>query len=158
MKAFTSLTLALAAEASYRKVIATSEAPGAIGPYSQGIAVEDRFGNGMIYAAGQIGIVPATGKLIEGGITPEATQVMANIKAILNAGNANMDNIVECTVLMLDFDDYDAFNAVYGKSFNDLTAPARAAFQVVKLPLGARVEVKCSAVTSWSPEANLILQ
>ena len=83
---------------------------------------------------------------------------MANIKAILAAGGATMDNIVECTVLMLDMDDYDNFNAVYAENFNNDTAPARAAFQVVRLPLDAVVEVKCSATTNWNTAVPLPLQ
>ena len=129
-----------------RTVLATPDAPSAIGPYSQGIMIEYSSGEGEIKAAGQVGIIPSTGELAAGGITPETKQLMENIKAILKAGGAKMSDITECSCLLADLNDYAAFNKVYETYFNADSAPARAAFQVVKLPKGARAEVKCSAI------------
>eukprot|EP00854_Cymbomonas_tetramitiformis_P020529 gene20529-24605_t len=100
-----------------RSVISTPDAPKAIGPYSQGIVVEFASGEKTIHAAGQIGLDPHTGELVTGGVTNETARAMANIKAIMTAGGATMSDIVECTCLLADLQEYSAFNAVYAKSF-----------------------------------------
>jgi len=128
--------------------IKTSLAPAAIGPYSQGVLTE----RGVLYAAGQIGLDPATGRLLE-GVTPQATQALANVAAIFDAAQNvsghrfSIRNATECVVALADIDDYAEVNKVYTSAFSGAHAfPARAAFQVGALPKNARVEVKCTGV------------
>ena len=142
---FIQASLAIVAAKFSKTVISTPDAPGAIGPYSQGIMSTNDNGDAILYAAGQIGLVPSTGVLAEGGITGETKQLMENIKAIMTAGGATMADILECNCLLADLGEYDAFNQVYGSYFDADEAPARAAFQVAELPKGARAEVKCTA-------------
>ena len=100
----------------------------------------------MIHAAGQIGLEPATGELAPGGIKGEGVQAMNNVQAIIMAvPGASMSNIFECTVLMANFSEYATFNDIYATYFPKDDPPARAAYQVAKLPKDALVEVKCSA-------------
>ena len=122
-----------------KKIISTPHAPKAIGPYSQ--AVET---NGTLFISGQIPIDPATGKFVEGGITEQTEQVMKNIGAILKAAGYEYCDVVKSTCLLSDMDNFAAMNAVYGKYYPE-NPPARAAFAVVKLPLGALVEVETVA-------------
>ncbi len=123
-----------------REVIATPDAPAAIGPYSQAIRVGER-----LYLSGQIAIDPATGKMIEGG-TPEQTRlVLSNAQAVLEAAGLTLRDVVQAQVFLADLDDYKAMNAVYA-SFFDESPPARAAVQVARLPLDARVEIMLTAV------------
>lgn len=99
----------------------------------------------MIHAAGQIGLVPSTGKLATGGIVGEGQQAMSNVQAIIQSvPGASMDDITDCTVLMASLSEYATFNTIYAKYFGSLP-PARAAYQVAALPKDARVEIKCSA-------------
>lgn len=128
--------------------VKTADAPAAIGPYSQGI-VTDR---GVLYAAGQIGIDPKTGELVD-GVTPQATRALANVAAIFKAAQKwlgpqfSLLNATECLVALADIADYAEVNKVYAAAFDGATAfPARAAFQVGALPKNARVEVKCTGV------------
>lgn len=123
-----------------REVIATPDAPAAIGPYSQAIRVGER-----LYLSGQIAIDPATGKMIEGG-TPEQTRlVLSNAQAVLEAAGFTLRDVVQAQVFLADLDDYKAMNAVYA-TFFDEGPPARAAVQVARLPLDARVEIMLTAV------------
>ena len=134
-----------AADALKRTAIKTPNAPGAIGPYSQGILITLASGERMIHAAGQIGLDPKTGALAPGGIVKEGQQAMDNVEAIIQSvPGASMGDVYECAVLMANLTEYAAFNVVYAKYFSD-EPPARAAYQVAQLPKGARVEVKCSA-------------
>lgn len=121
------------------KVIATEKAPKAIGPYSQAIEV-----NGMLFISGQIPIDPATGKIIEGGINEQSEQVMKNIGAILHEAGYDYKDVVKSTCLLSDMDNFAAMNAVYGKYYAE-NPPARAAYAVVKLPLGVLVEIETIA-------------
>mmetsp|Transcript_13216 Transcript_13216/g.26268 ORF Transcript_13216/g.26268 Transcript_13216/m.26268 type:complete len:152 (+) Transcript_13216:233-688(+) len=139
------LTLLSLVSSLKRGVVSTPDAPAAIGPYSQAITLTYASGETIVQAAGQIGLDPATGTLVEGGIEAEATRAMENIKAIMTAAGASMGEIVECTVLMTDLDDYAALNEIYATYFDEDNAPARAAVQVVKLPANATAEIKCSA-------------
>ncbi|HEU0114466.1 MAG TPA: RidA family protein [Thermomicrobiales bacterium] len=123
-----------------RRLIATNDAPAAIGPYSQAIVA-----NGFVYAAGQVPLDPATGKLVEGDITAQAERVMQNLEAVLAAAGSSFAQVVKTTCFLADLNDYPAFNAVYGSRFAD-APPARSTVQVAKLPLGALVEVECIAV------------
>ena len=122
-----------------KKIINTEKAPKAIGPYSQ--AVET---NGMLFISGQIPIDPATGKFVDGGITEQTEQVMRNIGAILQEAGYEFQDVVKSTCLLSDMDNFAAMNAVYGKYYPE-NPPARAAYGVVKLPLGALIEIETIA-------------
>ncbi len=122
-----------------KKVIATTNAPEALGPYSQAIEA-----NGMLFASGQIPIDPATGKCVEGGIVEQTTQVLKNIAAVLEAAGYTKEHVVKCTVLMQDLEDFTAMNEVYGQFFTS-AQPARSTFQVAALPLGVKIEVEVIA-------------
>jgi 2-iminobutanoate/2-iminopropanoate deaminase len=122
-----------------KKVISTEFAPKAIGPYSQ--AIEK---NGFLYISGQVPIDPAIGKVIEGGIKEQTEQVMTNIGAILKAAGYTFSDVVKCTCLLSDMNNFGAMNEVYGKYFES-EPPARAAYGVVKLPLGALIEIEVIA-------------
>jgi 2-iminobutanoate/2-iminopropanoate deaminase len=122
-----------------REIIATSAAPAAIGPYSQGVST-----GALIFTAGQIGLNPATGKLAE-GIEAQAHQVMANLAAILAAAGSSLDLVVKTTIFLQDMADFAAVNAIYGAAFN-VTPPARSTVQVAGLPLGALVEIEAIAL------------
>ncbi len=117
----------------------TPDAPKAVGPYSQAVEV-----NGMLFISGQIPIDPATGKFVEGGIAEQTEQVMKNIGAILHAAGYQFSDVVKSTCLLSDMDNFAAMNAVYGRYYPE-NPPARAAYGVVKLPLGALVEIETIA-------------
>jgi 2-iminobutanoate/2-iminopropanoate deaminase len=121
------------------EVVATDRAPGAIGPYSQGIKVGT-----LLFTAGQIPLDPATGKLVEGDIVPQTEQVLRNLKAILEAAGTSMSSVVKTTCFLADFDDFARFNEVYARHFGD-NRPARSTIQAARLPAGAGVEVECVA-------------
>jgi 2-iminobutanoate/2-iminopropanoate deaminase len=123
-----------------KKIISTPDAPKSIGPYSQAVEA-----NGILFISGQIPLDPATGKLVEGGITEQTEQVMKNIGAILEAAGMTYANVVKSTCLLADMDYFAAMNAVYGK-FYSVDPPARAAYSVVKLPLGSLIEIETIAV------------
>lgn len=123
-----------------KKVITTQHAPAAIGPYSQAIDTGD-----LVFISGQIPIVPETGKLLEGDITKQTEQVMKNIGAILAAAGLQFGNLVKCTCFLADINDFKEMNAVYGTYFTS-EPPARAAFQVAKIPMGAKVEIDAIAI------------
>lgn len=121
--------------------IQTQNAPAAIGPYSQAIQA-----GGTIYVSGQLPINPATGEFAGADIRAQARQSLENIKAILAAAGADMAHVVKTTVLLQDMADFAAMNEVYAEYFSE-PYPARAAFQVAKLPKGALVEIEAVAVT-----------
>ncbi len=123
-----------------KKVINTKNAPAAIGPYSQAIET-----NGMLIISGQVPINPETGKLIEGDISIQTEQVMKNIEAILKEAGYSFENVVKSTCLLADMKDFKAMNDIYGKYYVE-NAPARAAFAVKELPLGALVEIETIAI------------
>ncbi len=120
------------------KTISTQNAPAAIGPYSQAIAV-----NGMLFASGQIPLDPKTGTLVEGGIEAQAERVMQNIKALLETAGTDFSRVVKTTCFLRDMNDFAAFNEVYGAYFTG--KPARSCVQAV-LPKNAAVEVEVVAV------------
>lgn len=122
-----------------KQIIATNDAPAAIGPYSQAT----KLGN-VVYTSGQIALDPSTGKLVEGDIEVQAKQVMNNLKAVLAAAGSSLDKVLKTTCFLADIKDYPAFNQVYGTYFT-ANPPARSAFQVANLPAGAIVEVECIA-------------
>ena len=123
-----------------KRIISTEKAPKAIGPYSQAIEA-----NGMLFISGQIPIDPAIGKVIEGGINEQTEQVMKNIGEILHAAGYDFRDVVKSTCLLSDMDNFAAMNAIYGKYYPE-KPPARAAYSVVKLPLGVLVEIETIAV------------
>ncbi len=122
-----------------KKIISTNQAPKAIGPYSQ--AVET---NNLLFISGQIPIDPVTGKFVEGGITEQTEQVMKNIGSILKEAGYTYENVVKSTCLLSDMDNFASMNAVYGKYYPG-DPPARAAYAVVKLPMGALIEIETIA-------------
>ena len=121
------------------KVISTSQAPVAIGPYSQAIHV----GN-LIYTSGQLPLDPATGAFPEGGIKAQTRQSLTNVKAILEAAGTDMSHVVKTTVFMADMNDFADMNAVYAEFFTE-PFPARSAVAVKTLPKGALVEIEAVA-------------
>ena len=122
-----------------KKVIATTAAPGAIGPYSQAIDTGT-----FVFASGQIPINPADGKIAE-GIKAQTLQCIANVTAILNEAGLGLENVVKTTVLLADISDFKAVNEVYAEYFTG-DKPARACYQAAALPLGVKVEIEAIAV------------
>lgn len=123
-----------------KRIIDTSNAPSAIGPYSQ--AVEK--GN-MLFISGQIPINPASGEIVSGGIKQQTFQVLNNIKAILNEAGYEPSDIIKCTCMLKDLRDFQAMNEEYGLLFQ-VDPPARAAFQVARLPKDVLIEIEAIAV------------
>ena len=124
-----------------KKVIATSNAPKAVGPYSQAIEV-----NGTLYISGQIPVVPADGSVPE-SIEEQTRQSLKNIGAILEEAGMSYGNVVKTTVLLDDIRNFAAANAVYAEFFTE-DKPARACFQVAALPMGVKIEIEAIAVSS----------
>ena len=122
-----------------KKVISTTKAPSAIGPYSQAIQV----GN-LVYTSGQIPIDPATGVFVEGGIKEQTRQSLLNVKAVLEEAGLTMGDVVKTTVFMADVNDFVDMNAVYAEFFSE-PYPARSAVAVKTLPKGALVEIEVVA-------------
>jgi 2-iminobutanoate/2-iminopropanoate deaminase len=123
-----------------REVIATEQAPRAIGPYSQAI----RAGN-LLFCSGQIPIDPSTGEFVSGGVAEQTEQVMRNLSALLSAGQSSLKQVVKTTVFLADMDDFTAMNEVYGRFFGE-NPPARATVQAARLPRDARVEIEAIAI------------
>ncbi|MBE0649400.1 MAG: RidA family protein [Bacteroidales bacterium] len=123
-----------------KKVIYTKKAPAAVGPYSQAVEA-----NGMLFISGQIAIDPETGTIVEGGIREQTLQVMANIGAILDEAGYYFSDVVKSTCLLSDISNFAAMNEIYGRHYIQ-NPPARAAFAVKDLPLGALVEIETIAV------------
>ena len=122
-----------------KKIISTQNAPAAVGPYSQAVEV-----NGTLYASGQIPLDPLTGRIVEGGVTEQTTQVLKNIGAILDAAGYGYKDVVKCTCLLNDIIDFKAMNEVYASFFTE-NMPARVAYAVADLPLGALIEIELIA-------------
>jgi len=120
----------------------TTDAPAAIGPYSQ--AIECRPSR-MLFVSGQIPIDPATSAIVPGGIEAETRQVLRNIDAILTAGGMDRTNVVRATIFLASMSDFQVVNGIYAEFFGE-HKPARAAFQVAALPRGALVEIDAIAV------------
>ncbi len=122
-----------------KKIISTSAAPKAVGPYSQAVMAGD-----TLYISGQIAIIPETGEIAT-TIEEQTAQVLKNIDAILSQAALTKDNVVKTTVLLDDMDNFAAMNGVYASYFTE-NMPARACYQVAKLPLGVQVEIEVIAV------------
>jgi 2-iminobutanoate/2-iminopropanoate deaminase len=127
-----------------KHAVCTDRAPGAIGPYSQAVAVE-----GLLFVSGQIGLDPATGTLVGGGIEAEAERVLQNIEAVLAAEGLDMDAVARTTIYLVDLADFATVNQVYARHFVQ-PFPARATVGVAQLPKGARVEIDAIAMASKS--------
>jgi 2-iminobutanoate/2-iminopropanoate deaminase len=118
----------------------TDKAPKPVAPYSQ----SRMTASGLLFISGQIPINPETGELLKGDIRNETGQVMKNIEAILEANNMNFDDLVKCTVFLIDIRDYQAVNEIYRSFFKD-KFPAREAIEIGNLPLGASIEISAIA-------------
>ena len=122
-----------------KKIIETTNAPQAIGPYSQAVLT-----NNTLYCSGQIAIDPKTNKLVNNNIIEETKQVIENIKQILLSVNMNLQNIVKCTIFLKSMNDYNEVNEVYSSYFTD-NPPAREAVEVSKLPKDVNIEISVIA-------------
>ena len=123
-----------------KSAISTKKAPGAIGPYSQGIK-----GNAMAFVSGQLPVDPATGKFAAEDIAGQTKQSIENVQAVLEAAGSSLDKVVKTTVFIQHMDDFAAMNEVYAKFFTG-TCPARSCVEVAKLPKGALVEIEAIAL------------
>ena len=135
------LSITAEAQSTRKRVVETTEAPKAIGPYSQAIVA-----NGFVYTSGQIGTDPKTGTLAE-GTEAQAEQVLTNIAAVLKASGSSMANIVKATVFLADMNDFAKMNEIYAKHFKP-PFPARSTVQVARLPRDAKIEIEVVAVLS----------
>jgi len=125
-----------------KKIISTDKAPKAIGPYSQAVRTD-----ALVYTAGQVGLDPATGELVEGGIEAQTRQALANLKNVLEVADSGLNFAVKTTVFLKDMNDFAKMNAIYGEYFSE-NPPARSTVGVAALPKGALVEVECIALLS----------
>lgn len=123
-----------------KKEIKTEKAPQSIGPFSQAIEA-----HGFVFVSGQIALDPKTGELNSGSIEEQTGLVLNNLKAVFEAAEISLENVVKCNVYLQDMNDYSGMNAVYGEFFNS-PFPARAAVQVARLPKDVKVEIEAIAV------------
>ncbi len=124
-----------------KKIIKTSKAPAPIGPYNQAI-----LSGNTLYTSGQIAIDPSTGKLKIGTIEEETTLVMENMKAVLAAAEMTFDNVIKTSIFISDMANFSEINSIYGRYFNEDTAPARETVEVANLPKYVNVEISMIAV------------
>ena len=124
-----------------KKIIFTEKAPAPIGPYNQAI-----LSGNTLYTSGQIAINPADGNLVTATIEAETTQVMENLKAVLEAAGMTFENVLKSTIFIINMNDFGAINTVYGSYFNEKTAPARETVQVACLPKNVNIEISMVAV------------
>jgi 2-iminobutanoate/2-iminopropanoate deaminase len=128
-----------------RTIVRTAQAPAAIGPYSQAVAVTVGDGKQMIFCSGQIALDPATGAMVDGDVAAQTTQVLKNLGAVLEAAGASFANVVKTTIFLADMADFATVNALYGERFSS-DPPARATVQASGLPKNARVEIDAIAI------------
>ena len=124
-----------------KKIIFTPKAPAPIGPYSQAVLV-----NNMLYTSGQIAINPKNNELVLSTIEEETEQVMQNLKAVLQEAGMTFENVIKTTIFIMNMNDFAKINLVYGKYFDEKTAPARETVQVACLPKNVNVEISMIAV------------
>lgn len=124
-----------------KKIIFTENAPAPIGPYSQAV-----LSGNTLYTSGQVAINPANGELVLDTIEVETEQVMQNLKAVLEAADMTFENVIKTTIFIMNMGDFARINAVYGKYFNEATAPARETVQVATLPKNVNIEISMIAV------------
>lgn len=127
---------------SEKSAITTSEAPAAIGPYSQAVRSGD-----LLFVSGQVGFDPATREVVEGGLEAQTRQVLANVEAVLRAAGLGFADVVKTTVFLKDMNDFAAMNAIYGESLapEGVVPPARSTVEVARLPKDALVEIEVLA-------------
>lgn len=123
-----------------KEIVSTTNAPGAIGPYSQAIKA-----GGMVFCSGQIPIDPATGEFVSDVVSEQTEQVLKNLSEVLNAAGSSLDGVVKTTVFLADMNDFAEMNDVYGRYFS-ANKPARATVQAARLPRDAKVEIECIAL------------
>ena len=123
-----------------KKIIHTDKAPRAIGPYSQAIATDN-----VVYTAGQVGLVPETGELVEGGVEAQTRQALTNLAAVLEASGSSFAKTLKTTVFLKDMGDFPKMNAIYAEFFGE-NPPARSTVAVAGLPKGAVVEIEAVAL------------
>ncbi len=126
---------------SERKIVSTTQAPKAIGPYSQAL-----IAGGFVHCSGQIALDPASGQLIQGDAGAQTERVMRNLAAVLAAAGTTLARAVKCTIYLKNVDDFATVNEVYGRFFAEGPPPARATVEVARLPRGALVEIDCMAL------------
>jgi 2-iminobutanoate/2-iminopropanoate deaminase len=124
----------------FRTIISTTDAPQAIGPYSQAV----KAGN-MLFVSGQLGMDPSTGQFVEGGIAEQTKRALANMQSVLAAAGYGLTDVVACTVYLKDMNDFAAMNGVYATFFTE-NPPSRAAVEVARLPKDGLFEIACIAV------------
>lgn len=124
-----------------KTIITTDNAPAPIGPYNQAVLVND-----TLYLSGQIPLVPSTMELIEGDLTAETKQVMENLKAVLAAADMSFEHVVKSSIFLSDMHNFATVNEVYGRYFDENTAPARETVEVANLPKFVRVEISMVAI------------
>jgi 2-iminobutanoate/2-iminopropanoate deaminase len=122
-----------------KEIVATGNAPQAIGPYSQAVK-----NNGLVFCSGQIPLDPATGQVVTGGIAEQTARVLDNLKGVLEAAGAGLDSVVKTTVFVKDLAEFAAMNEVYAKYFS-AGAPARSTVEVARLPKDVKVEIEAIA-------------
>jgi 2-iminobutanoate/2-iminopropanoate deaminase len=125
-----------------REVVQTDRAPGAVGPYSQAIRA-----GGLVFASGQVALVPSTGELVDGGIEQQTRQALTNLAAVLEAAGTSITRVVRSTVWLTDLGDFERVNAVYAEWFPS-EPPARVCVEVSRLPKGSSVEIDAIALLS----------
>ncbi len=124
----------------HREIVATASAPAALGPYSQA-----NIAGNMVFVSGQLGLDPATGSFVEGGVQEQTDRALKNLAAILDAAGCTFGDVVACTVYLKDMNDFAAMNAIYAGYFT-ADPPSRAAVEVARLPKDGLVEIACIAV------------
>ena len=124
-----------------KTIITTNKAPQPIGPYSQAVLVGT-----TLYTSGQIALHPETGKLVTDSIAEETTQVMNNLKAVLEAADMTFENVIKASIFISDMNSFAAINTIYGQYFEEATAPARETVEVANLPKYVNVEISVIAV------------
>ena len=123
-----------------KKIVSTEKAPKAIGPYSQAVCTDH-----VVYTAGQVGLIPATMEIVEGGVEAQTRQVLTNLKQVLEAADSGLNFVVKTTVFLQDMADFAKMNAIYAEFFPE-NPPARSTVAVAALPKGALVEIECVAL------------
>jgi 2-iminobutanoate/2-iminopropanoate deaminase len=131
-----------------KQIISTEHAPAAVGPYSQAV----RFGN-LVFTAGQIGLDPATGKIVEDGVEAQAQQVIKNLAAVLEAAGTGFPNVIKTVIFLRYMKDFGAVNAIYAEAVGE-DKPARSTVAVGALPLGALVEIEMVAFVEAAAEVE----
>lgn len=125
-----------------KKIVSTPKAPGAVGPYSQAVIIEE---HNLIFVSGQIGMNPQTKEIVRGGTTEETKQALENMKNILEACGSGLDKVVKTTVFMKELDDFGLMNEAYSGFFKE-NPPARSTVEVEGLPKGAKIEIEAIAL------------